>query len=41
MKYILMNKNVEVLMFSYDEETHTILKIEEQIHPEFAPPGII
>lgn len=41
MKYILMNKNVEVLMFSYDKETHTIRKIEEQIHPEFAPPGII
>lgn len=41
MNYILMNKNMEVLKFSYDEETHTIQKIEEQIHPEFAPPGII
>lgn len=36
-----MNKNKEVLKFSYDEETHTIQKIEEEINPEFAPPGIV
>lgn len=41
MKYILMNKNIEVLKFLYDEETHTIQKIEEEINIEYAPPGIV
>lgn len=40
-KYILMNKNIEVLEFSYDKETHTILKIIRLIHPEYAPLGIV
>lgn len=41
MDYILMNKNIEVLMFSYDEDTHTITNIKEVIHPEYAPLGIM
>lgn len=41
MKYVLMNKNIEVLKFTYDEETHTILKIDELLHIEYAPLGIM
>ena len=41
MKYILMNKNIEVLKFLYDEDTHTIQKIEEEINIKYAPPGIV
>jgi len=36
-----MNKNIEVLAFSYDNETHTVTKILRLIHPEYAPLGII
>ena len=36
-----MNKNLAVLKFSYDEETHTITKILELIHPDYAPLGIM
>lgn len=39
--YILMNKDVEVLEFSYDNETHTVTKIVCVIHPDYAPLGII
>lgn len=41
MNYVLMNKNIAVLKFSYDEETHTITKILELIHPDYAPLGIM
>ncbi len=41
MKYKLMNKNIEVLKFLYDKETHTITKIIRVIHPEHAPLGSI
>ncbi|MEG2685051.1 MAG: hypothetical protein RR929_03200, partial [Erysipelotrichaceae bacterium] len=41
MKYRLMNKDIEILDFSYDEETHNIDKIIDLIHPEYAPLGII
>ncbi len=41
MNYILMNKNIEVLEFSYDNETHTVAKINRVIHPDYAPLGII
>lgn len=41
MKYVLMNKIIEVLKFLYDEEIHTIQKIYEQINSEFAPPDIL
>lgn len=36
-----MNKDTEILNFSYDEETHNIDKITDLIHPEYAPLGII
>ena len=40
MNYILMNKNIEVLEFSYDNETHTVTKIVRVIHIDYAPLGI-
>ena len=40
MNYKLMNKNIEVLEFSYDKKTHTVTKIINLIHPEYAPLGI-
>ncbi|MCH1941255.1 hypothetical protein [Holdemania massiliensis] len=41
MNYKLMNKNVEVLEFSYDEETHSVIKIIRVIQPDYAPLGIV
>lgn len=41
MNYKLMNRNIEVLEFSYDKVTHTVTKIIGLIHPEYAPLGII
>ena len=41
MEFRLMNKGTEVLDFLYDEETHTIDKVTNLIHPEYAPLGII
>lgn len=41
MNYKLMNKNMEVLDFSYDHETHTITKITKISHSEYAPLGIM
>lgn len=41
MNDILMNKNTEILKFSYDEETHTILKIEKESNSQYVPPGIV
>ena len=41
MNYKLMNKNIEVLDFSYDHETHTITKITKISHSEYAPLGIM
>lgn len=41
MNYWLMNKNKAVLLFSYDKETHTILKILETVNAEYAPLGIV
>ncbi len=32
MQYILMNKNIEVLEFTYDEELHTITRINNIIN---------
>lgn len=40
MNYYLMNKNRKVLLFSYDEETHTILKILKVLESDYAPLGI-
>jgi len=36
-----MNKNIKVLEFSYDQETHTVTNIVRLICPDFAPLGII
>lgn len=41
MNFILMNKNIEVLGFEYDEETHTIMSLNDVIHIEYAPLGIM
>ena len=41
MNYKLMNKNIEVLDFSYDHETHTITKITKISHSEYAPLGMV
>ena len=41
MNYKLMNKDVEILEFLYDNETHTVTKIVRMIHPNYAPLGII
>lgn len=41
MNYKLMNRNIEVLEFTYDKVTHTVTKIINLIHPEYAPLGII
>ncbi|WP_448910824.1 hypothetical protein [Holdemania massiliensis] len=41
MNYKLMNKNVEVLEFAYDEETHIMTNIIRVIQPDYAPLGII
>ena len=41
MNYYLLNKNKKVLLFSYDEETHSVSKILDIIAPEFAPLGIM
>lgn len=37
MNFILMNKNIEVLGFEYDEETHTIMSLNDVIHIEYTP----
>lgn len=41
MNYILMSKDIEILKFSYDSETHTVTKIDRVMHPEYAPLGIM
>ena len=41
MQYILMNKNIEVLEFTYDEELHTITRINNIINFDYAPVGIM
>ena len=41
MIFKLMNRDIEILKFSYDEDTHTVEKIIEIIHPEYAPLGIV
>lgn len=41
MQYILMNKNTEVLEFTYDEELHTITRINNIINFDYAPVGIM
>lgn len=41
MNFIFMNKNIEVLGFEYDEETHTIMSLNDVIHIEYAPLGIM
>lgn len=38
---LLMNKNTPVLQFSYDEETHSIAKIEKVFSEAHAPLGIV
>lgn len=39
--YVLMNKNIPVLEFLYDEETHSIFKIEKLINEKHAPVGVV
>ena len=39
--YLLMNKNTPVLQFLYDEETHSIAKIENVFSAAHAPLGIV
>ena len=41
MNYILMSKDIEILKFSYDSETHTVTKIDRVMHPEYSPLGIM
>ncbi|MCI9312201.1 MAG: excisionase [Erysipelotrichaceae bacterium] len=41
MNYILMSKDIEILKFSYDSETHTVTKIDRVMHPEYAPLGVM
>lgn len=41
MQYILMNKNTPVLAFTYDEETHNIINIDNVYNANYAPVGII
>lgn len=41
MNFLLMNKDIPVLEFSYDEDIHSIEKIIKLIHPEYAPLGIM
>ena len=41
MKYYLMNKNVNVLEFTYDEEIHAITAIDKIINKAYAPIGIV
>ena len=36
-----MSKDIEILKFSYDSETHTVTKIDRVMHPEYAPLGIM
>lgn len=40
-KYILMNKHKSVLEFSYDLDTHSVLKIADIYDLRYAPPGIL
>ena len=41
MQYILMNKNIEVLEFTYDEDEHNITSIDKIINLDYAPVGIV
>lgn len=41
MLFVLMNKEVEVLLFDYDSEIHAITKIHEIYNQDYAPIGII
>lgn len=41
MQYILMNKNTEVLEFTYDEDEHNITSIDKIINLDYAPVGIV
>ena len=38
---LLMNKNTPVLQFLYDEETHSVAKIEKVFSEAHAPLGIV
>lgn len=38
---ILMNKNTPVLQFLYDEETHSVIKIEKVFNEAYAPLGLV
>ncbi len=40
-KYILMNKHKPALEFSYDLDTHSVLKISDIYDLRYAPPGIL
>ena len=39
--YYLMNKNVPVLEFLYDEETHNIFRVSKILNGKYAPVGLI
>lgn len=41
MRYELLNKNVPVLSFAYDEGTHRVIGIVRTLNPDFAPPSIV
>lgn len=40
-KYTLLNKNVPVLDFLYDEETHNVLKILDVVNKDYAPLNVV
>ena len=40
-KYTLLNKNVPVLDFLYDEETHNVLKILNVVNKNYAPLNVV
>ena len=41
MRLELLNKDVVVLVFQYDEELHVVTGIESLVAPEFAPPACV
>lgn len=40
-QYILMNKNTPVVAFSYDAETHSVVKITDVYDLRYAPPAVL
>lgn len=40
MKYTLMNKHMPVVELNIDEETAAIIKVRQELHPDYLPVGI-